>query len=84
MIIDADTPTKTPPPVPAHILAAQKPGQAPPLGTSQTILSQGKLKGGTFEVRVTGEVGAREIGKIIKLLEAQKAILSEDDENEDD
>lgn len=30
-----------------------------------------------------GEMGAKEIGKLIKLLEAQKAVLADDDEDED-
>lgn len=69
-----------PPVVPQHILAArtalkQKPQDA--LTENQTILSKGKLKSGSFEVRVTGEIGATEIGKIIQLLEAQKMILSD-------
>lgn len=31
-----------------------------------------------------GEMGAKEIGKLIKLLKAQQAVLSDDDEDEDD
>lgn len=31
-----------------------------------------------------GEMGAREIGKLIKLLEAQRAVLADEDETEDD
>ena len=51
------------------------------LPEGQTILSLGKLKSGTFEIRVTGEIGAKEIGKIIKVLEAQKEILSDEDDD---
>jgi hypothetical protein len=29
---------------------------------------------------VSGDLGPKEIGKLIKLLEAQKAVLSDDDE----
>lgn len=89
-VIDgADAPLKTliPPAMPAAVLAAREAlkgsTQSPALSEGQTILSQGKLKSGTFEVRVTGEVGAKEIGKIIKLLEAQKLILSDDDEDDE-
>lgn len=72
------------PPLPDHILAMQAQAfkNAKPLSDlaeNQVILSQGKLKSGAFEVRVTGEIGAKEIGKIIQLLEAQKLILSDDD-----
>jgi hypothetical protein len=72
----------TPPPAPPHVVAARAAltqRSQDDLGEDQTILSQGKLKSGTFEVRVTGEIGAKEIGKIIQLLEAQKLILSDDD-----
>lgn len=74
----------TPPPVPDHIVAmqaqsARNANSVNDLAENQVILSQGKLKSGAFEVRVTGEIGAKEIGKIIQLLEAQKLILSDDD-----
>jgi hypothetical protein len=76
-------PDTTPPPAPAHVVAARAAAAAArqqhELAEDQVILSQGKLKSGAFEVRVTGEIGAREIGKIIQLLEAQKLILSDDD-----
>jgi hypothetical protein len=70
----------TPPPIPPHLAAAR---QQTVLPEGQSILSQGKLRDGSFEVRVTGEIGAREIGKIIKVLEAQKEILGDDNEATD-
>jgi hypothetical protein len=74
-----------PPPPPAHVIAARAAAIAASAGgdmlaPGQTILSQGKLKDGAFEVRVSGDIGAKEIGKIIKMLEAQKSILSDDDD----
>ena len=33
---------------------------------------------------VAGELGAKEIGKLIKFLKAQQSVLSEDDDSEDD
>jgi hypothetical protein len=39
----------------------------------------------TVSLRVSGgEMGAKEIGKLIKLLEAQKAVLSDEDEDDDE
>ncbi len=71
-----------PPPIPPHLAAALQLAP-PPLGKGQSILSQGKLRDGSFEVRVTGDIGSREIGKIIKVLEAQKEILADEDEAAD-
>lgn len=77
-----------PPPVPPELLAARevvKRGNASYTGKEgQTVLSRGQLKSGSFEVLVTGIVGAKEIGKIIKVLEAQKFILADDEEDGDD
>jgi hypothetical protein len=76
-----------PPPLPPAVLAARealKGNAGSTLREGQTILSQGKLKAGTFEIRVTGEIGAKEIGKIITLLKAQKLILSDDEEDDED
>lgn len=41
-------------------------------------------RGKSVRVLVTGAMGSKEIGKLIKLLEAQKAILDDDDEEEAD
>lgn len=76
----------SPPPIPQELLAAREAmkrtqGATVILPEGQTILSQGKLKSGTFEIRVTGEIGAKEIGKIIKVLEAQKEILADEDDD---
>lgn len=37
-------------------------------------------KDATYRLIVTGDLGPKEIGKLIKMLEAQKEILSDDDE----
>lgn len=34
----------------------------------------------SFRLLVTGKMGGKEIGKLIKLLEAQKAVLDDDEE----
>lgn len=41
--------------------------------------------GGDTKVRlmVTGEMGPKQIGKLIKLLKAQQAVLADDDDEED-
>jgi hypothetical protein len=81
--VDAIPKVTQPPPTPPAVLAARealKGALGSTVREGQTILSQGKLKSGTFEIRVTGEVGAKEIGKIIMILEAQKLILSDEDE----
>jgi hypothetical protein len=87
-VVKPATATEVKPPMaPPEVLAAREALKVSALPTptdGQTILSQGKLKSGSFEIRVTGEIGPKEIGKIIKLLEAQKQILSEDDEDEDE
>lgn len=41
-------------------------------------------RGKAVRVLVTGSMGSKEIGKLIKLLEAQKAVLDDDDEEGDD
>jgi hypothetical protein len=46
---------------------------------------RGPLSRGTsYRLVVSGDMGPREIGKLIKLLEAQQAILSDDDDDHDD
>ena len=42
--------------------------------------------GGDVKVRllVTGDMGPKQIGKLIKLLKAQQAVLSDDDEADGD
>lgn len=75
-------PSRTPPPAPPHVLAALEAkanrSMQGDLKEGESVLSRGKLKSGSFEIRVTGEVGAKEIAKIIKVLEAQKEVLEDD------
>jgi hypothetical protein len=69
------------------VVANNPPQVAPPIvavddGESEWMrnpLGRGKA----VRVLVTGEMGGKEIGKLIKLLEAQKAILDDDEEDED-
>ena len=85
-VVGSSPPEKpTPPPAPPHVLAAmsQRLGEDDPLPEGTSILTKGKLKAGSFEVRVSGEIGAKEIGKIIKLLKAQQAILTDDEDEEE-
>lgn len=73
---------KPPPPPPPHILAAMN-ARANALDPDESILTRGKLQAGSFEVRVKGEIGVKEIGKIVKMLLAQKAILSDEEDDEE-
>lgn len=73
-------PGNIPPPIPPHILAALK-AKEEALDEGESVLTRGKLAGGSFKVLVKGDIGAKEIAKIIKMLDAQKAILSDDDED---
>ncbi len=65
-----------PPAAPAAVAARLEAGEAEwmrnPLGRDTAI-----------RLLVTGTMGGREIGKLIKLLEAQKAILDDDEEDDD-
>ena len=52
-----------------------------PLAKSEREWLRGPLsKETSYRLVVSGDLGPREIGKLIKLLEAQKAVLSDDDE----
>lgn len=78
---------EAPPPPPSVLAAlAARVSRTDPsrMLPEQYVLSQGKLRDGSFEVRVTGEIGAREIGKIIKVLKAQQSVLADDDDDEND
>lgn len=51
------------------------------LGHGEREWIRGPLsKDANYRIIVTGDLGPREIGKLIKLLEAQKAVLADDDE----
>lgn len=62
------------PPIPAKpsIAAGETEWMRNPLGRGKAV-----------RVLVTGDMGGKEIGKLIKLLEAQKAILDDDEEEHD-
>jgi hypothetical protein len=50
-------------------------------GDGEVEASRGKLGDGVaYRLLVTGEMRSKQIGKLIKLLEAQKAVLEDDDE----
>lgn len=63
-------------------------GVAAPVVTSPATVAQGErewLRGALskqagYRLIVSGDLGAREIGKLIKLLEAQRAVLDDDDD----
>jgi hypothetical protein len=72
---------KQPPTLP---LMGVAPRVEPVAGESEA--SRGKLGDGvSYRLLVTGELGGKEIGKLIRLLKAQKAVLDDpDDDNADD
>jgi hypothetical protein len=52
-----------------------------PLAKTEREWLRGLLsKETSYRLVVSGDLGPKEIGKLIKLLEAQKAVLSDDDE----
>lgn len=62
--------------------AMQRPNNPPPLEAGESEWMR-NLVGRDTKVRllVSGEMGPKEIGRLIKLLEAQKAVLDEDDDD---
>ena len=73
---------KSPPPTPPHLLAALAKQQDAPLTPSEKEWARGPLsKDTSYRLIVSGDLGPKEIGKLIKVLEAQKAILADDDES---
>jgi len=78
----AQIPTAVPPVMPASLLTSVS--APPPVQRDSSVLTSGKLKSGTFEVRTTGEMSAKDIGRIIKMLKAQKMILTDDEEDDDE
>lgn len=75
----APAPPTPPPPL---MLRNQQTDEAEPLVAGETEWMRNRL-GADTKVRllVTGEMGPREIGKLIKLLEAQRAVLDDDDDD---
>lgn len=72
-------------------VAAPKPAAVSLVGHPPTIIVSSErewLRGPLsrdvgYRLIVSGDMGAKELGKLIKLLEAQKAVLDDDDEGED-
>jgi hypothetical protein len=63
-------------------IAAQKLGLGRPV--SEQEIASGKLgRQNRFRLLATGEVGSKELSYLIRLLEAQKAVLAEEEEEED-
>lgn len=55
-----------------------------PAAAGETEWMRNRLGSATVaRLLITGDMGAKEIGKLIKLLEAQRAVLADDDEDED-
>lgn len=65
-----------PPPSPPFL--AEAPSLRPQAVEREWLRGQ-LSKEANYRLLVTGEMGAREIGKLIKLLEAQKLVLDEDE-----
>ena len=79
-MIEAETLERQPPPPPPSFAPA---GQAMRMDAGEAEWMRNPLGRGTsVRLLVTGEMGGREIGKLIKLLEAQKAVLDDDDETD--
>lgn len=85
--IDPAMNTLKPPVTPASNVAAREALKRVSNSTvmlgEQTILLRVTLKSVAFEIRVTGDVGAKDIGNLIKILEAQKLILSDEEAETD-
>ena len=72
-----------PPMFPAGLGELPAPDLAPKAGEAEWMRNH---LGGDVKVRllVTGDMGPKQIGKLIKLLKAQQAVLSDDDEADGD
>ena len=74
--VSGDNPSITPPTL------AETP-ERPPAGEREWLRGPlGRDIG--YRLFVSGELGPKEIGKLIKVLKAQQAVLSDDDNDEDD
>lgn len=71
-----------PPMFPAGLGELSAPDLAPQAGEAEWMRNH---LGGDVKVRllVTGDMGPKQIGKLIKLLKAQQAVLSDDDDDDD-
>jgi hypothetical protein len=73
---------------PTTALAVQQPFRAAAMATFGSLIDSGErewLRGplsrdASYRLIVAGDMGPREIGKLIKLLEAQKAVLDDEDD----
>ena len=72
-VMERPAPPASPVPPPVRQEAGETEWMRNPLGRGKAV-----------RVLVTGAMGGKEIGKLIKLLEAQKAILDDDDEEDRD
>lgn len=81
-ILVQDRPQAEPPPPPRFPLESPSSEAKPEDGEVEWIRSD---LGGDTKVRllVRGEIGPKQIGKLIKLLKAQQAVLSDDDGDDD-
>lgn len=73
--------TKPMPSQPTLPLPVSGVARATPLATEEREWLKGPLPGGnSYRIIVTGEMKGKEIGKLIKVLEAQKVVLADDEE----
>ncbi|PHR61265.1 MAG: hypothetical protein COA43_04625 [Robiginitomaculum sp.] len=80
----AETEVQSPPPMPSHLV--NKPHESPTLTSKEaqngfTVLSSGTFKDGAFEVRTSGKLTAKDVGRIIKMLTLQKGFLEDDEDD---
>lgn len=85
VIVEERASAATPSMAPTFKFAESLNGEEPPRPGETEWMRNKVGKATTVVLRVSGgEMGAREIGKLIKLLEAQRAVLADEDEDEDD
>ena len=73
-------PPKAPPTMPLEAAAKSVATATADLTVGERDWLRGPLsKGVSYRLLVSGEMGPKELGKLIKMLEAQKAILDDDD-----
>src|SRR3989344_3943935 len=81
---DPVVPKQLPPSMPLQpITVGTVPLQPAPLVGEQQVASGKFGKSMSYRLLATGEIGAKELGKIIKLLEAYKLALEDEDEDEE-
>jgi hypothetical protein len=66
-------------------LSSRSPREASATGHERPWrLEVGEVKETSYRLIVSGEFGPKEIGKLIKMLQAQKAILSDDEDEKEE